>query len=256
MKKIFLFILFFVNFFIARSQVTDTSSIIQTNVTASHAKKSWDKLDLSTRANDHFMLQYGFDGWPNLPDSINTSGFSRHFNVYFMIDKPFRTSPKFSVAFGLGIGSSNIFFSDTYINLKSNTSTLPFTNVSKQNHFDKYKLTTAFLELPLELRFVTNPAQPDKGFKIALGVKGGLILSAHTKGKNLVDSSGRSVYDQKYIQKESEKRFINNTRAAVTGRIGYGHISVDGSYQVTSFLKTGAGPTINPYSIGLTLSGL
>jgi len=56
--------------------------------------------------------------------------------------------------------------------------------------------------------------------------------------------------------KEVEKHYINTTRIAVTGRIGYGFISIDGSYQLTSFLKSGAGPTINPWSLGLTLSGL
>jgi hypothetical protein len=253
MKKIFLFFLLTASVFIAKSQTIDTTQRI---IPTPSAKKDWSKLDLSTRANDHFMVQYGVDGWPNLPDSINTSGFSRHFNAYFMIDKPFRTSPKFSIAFGLGIGSSNIFFSNTYINLKSNTPTLPFTNVSEDNHFNKFKLSTAYLEVPLELRFVTNPAQPDKGFKVALGIKGGLLISAHTKGKDLIDSSGRPVYDPKYISKEYEKKFINNTRFALTGRIGFGHISLDGSYQVSSFLKAGTGPKINPYSVGITLSGL
>ena len=80
--------------------------------------------------------------------------------------------------------------------------------------------------MPLELRFVTNPAQPDKGFKVALGIKGGLLISAHTKGKDLIDSSGGPVYDQKYIPKEYEKKFINTTRFALTGRIGFGHISI------------------------------
>ena len=253
MKKFLLLFLLTASVFIAKSQTIDTTQQITTTPSA---KKNWNKLDLSTRANDHFMVQYGVDGWPSLPDSINTSGFSRHFNAYLMIDKPFRTSPKFSIAFGVGIGSSNIFFSNTFINLKSNTVTLPFTNVSEDNHFNKFKLSTAYLEVPLELRFVTNPAQPDKGFKVALGIKGGLLLSAHTKGKDFIDSSGRSVYDPKYISKEYEKKFINNTRFALTGRIGFGHISLDGSYQVTSFLKAGTGPTINPYSVGITLSGL
>lgn len=252
MKKFFLLFLLSAITVIAKSQIDTSSHIVSTP----SPKKDWSKLDLSTRANDHFMVQYGIDGWPNLPDSINTSGFSRHFNAYFMIDKPFRTNPKFSIGFGLGIGSSNIFFSDTYINLKSLTSTLPFSNVSAADHFNKYKLSTTFLEIPLELRFVTNPAEPDRGFKIAAGIKGGLLLSAHTKGKDFVDSSGRNVYDPKYIQKEYDKRFINTSRVALTARIGYGHVSIDGSYQVTNFLKTGTGPTINPWAIGLTLSGL
>ena len=254
MKNFLTLFLFTAISYVATSQSIDTTQV--RTITPPSQKKDWNKLDLSTRANDHFMLQYGVDAWPNLPDSINTSGFSRHFNAYLMIDKPFRSSPKFSLAFGIGVGSSNIFFSDTYINLKSTTTTLPFTNVSEADHFDKFKLNTVYAEIPLEFRFVTNPAQPDKGFKIALGIKGGLLLSAHTKGKNLIDSTGKSVYDSKYISKEHEKQFINSSRFALTGRVGYGHVSLDGSYQVTSFLKTGAGPKINPYSVGITLSGL
>ena len=249
-RSLFLFFLTVLSV-IAKSQ--DSTHL---NSTQTSSKKDWTKLDLSTRANDHFMIQYGYDAWPNVPDSINTSGFSRHFNAYVMLDKPFRTNPNFSVGFGLGIGTSNIFFSNTYVDLKANTQTLQFTPVGNTDHFDKYKLVTGFVEIPIELRYVTNPVQPDKGLKAALGAKGGFLLSAHTKGKNLMDSTGRSIYDTKYIAKESEKKFFNTTRLAVTGRVGYGHISVDGSYQVTNLLKTGAGPTIHPWSIGLTLSGL
>src|SRR5947207_2003130 len=117
MKKSFLFFLLIVVSVIAKSQV-DTTSI--TNTTAP-PKKDWSKLDLSTRANDHFLIQYGADAWPNVPDSINTHGFSRHFNAYVMLDKPFKSNPHFSVGIGIGLGTSNIFFSNTYVNLKSNT---------------------------------------------------------------------------------------------------------------------------------------
>ncbi|MGI8950234.1 MAG: outer membrane beta-barrel protein [Chitinophagaceae bacterium] len=224
--------------------------------TSTPKKTNTNKIDLSNRANDHFMLQYGIDGWNGTPDSTTPSGFSRHFNVYLLIDKPFKASPHLSVAFGLGLGSSNIFFKNTYIDLKSLSPTLPFTDVSAANHFKKYKLTTVFLELPVELRFASNPVTPDKGFKVALGAKIGTLLNAHTKGKNLENSSGATVYGAQYIAKETDKRFINSTRLAVTARIGYGNLSLDGSYQVTSFLKDGTGPVIHPYSVGLTLSGL
>ena len=215
-------------------------------------------MDLSNRPNDHLMLQYGWDSWGSVPDSINTSGFSRHFNAYAMIDKPFKSNPHLSVGFGLGIGSSNIFFTDTYVNLKSSSTTLPFTNVAGkgENHFKKFKLTTVFAELPIELRFAHNPVMPDKGFKAALGVKVGTMLNEHTKGKNAIDANGSSIYGTKYIMKESDKRYINTTRVAITGRFGVGNFSIDASYQVTNFLKEGVGPSIKPYSIGLTISGL
>lgn len=244
MKKIFIAAMLLTTFAMAKAQ--DTTK----------PKKIWQKIDLSNRANDHFMLQYGYDSWGSVPDSINTSGFSRHFNAYVMLDKPFKTNPHFSIGFGLGIGSSNIFFQNTYIDLKSKTSTLPFRDVSAENHFKKYKLNTTFLELPVEFRYVSNPVTPDKGFKLAVGAKVGTLLSAHTKGKNLVDKNGSTVYDSKYIAKESDKKFINSTRLALTGRIGYGNFSLDASYQVTNFLKENVGPEIKPYSIGITLSGL
>ena len=82
-------------------------------------------LDLSNRAADHLMIQYGADSWTNRPDSIRTSGFSRHFNAYFMFDKPFKGNQKFSIAYGIGIGSSNMFFKGTNVDLKSNTAKLP-----------------------------------------------------------------------------------------------------------------------------------
>ena len=234
----------------------DSVTTVLPKSTITSKKKDWSKVSLGNRANDHFLIQFGYDGWAGAPDTMNITGFSRHFNAYVMLDMPFKSSPHFSVALGVGVGTSNIFFSNTYVNLKSNTVTLPFTNVTSTNHFDKFKLSTGFIEAPLELRYVGNPVQPDKGFKFALGVKGGLLITAHTKGKNWVDSSGNSIYDKTYVQKEAEKKFINNTRFAVTWRVGFGHVSIDASYQVTSFLKPGAGPTIHPIAIGLTLSGL
>ena len=219
-------------------------------------KTDWSKLDLSKRANDHFMIQYGYDGWSNTTDSTKPSGFSRHFNFYVMLDKPFKTNPHYSAGIGLGRGSSNMFFDNKYIDLKSTTLQLPFKDVSATDHFDKFKLTTLYVDLPLELRFSQNPITPDKGLKAALGLKFGYLIKAYTKGKDLVNGEGRSLYGKNYIQKEQEKHYLNTTRIAATARVGYGHFSVDGSYQFTNILKTNAGGPINPWSIGLTISGL
>ena len=253
-------VLGFLLFFISASSFaqTDTTSVSMADTNATKSKKFLNKIDLSNRPNDHFMLQYGLDTWFSVPDSVKPSGFSRHFNVYVMIDKPFKDSRHMSVGFGLGIGSSNIFFDNKYVNLKSPTTTLPFTDVSTSevDHFKKFKLTTVFAELPVELRYAGNPVTPDKGFKAALGVKVGTLLNQHTKGKDALNASGSTIYGTKYIAKENNKRFINSTRVAVTGRIGFGNISIDASYQVTNFLKTGVGPDIKPFSVGITLSGL
>lgn len=216
------------------------------------------KYDLTNRANDHLLVQYGIAGWSSVPDSAKPGGFSRFFNIYFMLDKPFKNSPHYSLGLGAGIGSDNIFFKDKYVNLKALGSTLPFTDVSgsNANHYKKFKLTTIYLDVPVEIRYSTNPEKPYSGLKAAIGMKLGLLLKAYTKGKNPINSSGNSTANSSYIIKESDKHFINSTRLAATGRIGLGHISLSGSYSITTFLKSGAGPEIRPYTIGLTFSGL
>jgi hypothetical protein len=174
--------------------------------------------------------------------------------MYLMFDFPFKTNPQWSVAIGAGIGSSNIFFDKMAVDVAGTTQTLRFRNLADTNHFKKYKLVTAYLEAPVELRFTLDPVNYGKSFKVAVGAKIGTLLSAHTKGKTLQNKAGGTV--NSYIAKESSKKYFNGNRICVTGRIGYGSFSVFGSYQVNQFIKEGAGPDVKPYSIGLTISGL
>ncbi|MFP5041941.1 hypothetical protein [Parasediminibacterium sp. JCM 36343] len=218
--------------------------------------KDWSKVNLSNRPADHFMVQYGYDGWSGRPDSIRTKGFGRHFNFYVMFDKPFKTNLHYSVAYGAGIGSSNIFFDKEMVNLAGTGSTLPFTDGSNGDHFNKFKLTNIYLEIPAELRFYENPENTNSGWKAALGIKVGTLIKSYTKGKNWENAAGASYYGTGYIQKVSNKRFINGTKVAVSGRVGYGVFSLHGEYNILGVIKNGYGPTINSYSIGISIGGL
>jgi hypothetical protein len=211
-------------------------------------------VDLSGRSNDHLLVQFGYTNWAGAPDSVKTSGFSKSFNVYLMYDFPFKTNPKLSMAFGPGISSDHIIFKETYVGIKDLTSTLRFTDQSDTNHFKKTKLATSYLEAPIEFRYTADPANPNKSFKAAIGVKVGLLLNAHTRNVELQNSSDQTLND--YVMKESGKRFFNKNRLVAMGRVGIGHLSLYGSYQLTTLFKDGAGPQVRPFSIGLTLSGL
>ena len=92
------------------STIVQKAKTEQSKKTEEPKKKNWSKIDLSHRANDHFMIQIGYDNWVGTPDTIHIAGFNRSFNFYFMLDFPFKTDPRLSVGAGLGIGSSNIFF--------------------------------------------------------------------------------------------------------------------------------------------------
>jgi len=212
------------------------------------------KPNLASRANDHLLLQFGYTSWARIPDSINTKGFPRTFNAYFLFDFPFKSNPKISVGIGAGVGTDNIFFDKTYVGIKDITPTLQFHDQSDTTHFKKNKLATAYLEAPLELRFSSNPANPNKSFKVALGIKGGLLMGAHIKQKTQQSSTGATLND--YIEKQYSKRFFNSSRFSGTVRIGYGVFSVFGTYQINALFKEGLGPDVRPWTIGLTLSGL
>jgi hypothetical protein len=215
------------------------------------AKKDWSKVDLSKRPADHFMIQFGYAGWSGKPDSITTSGFSRSFNMYLLFDFPFKTNPKLSVALGPGIGTDNIFFEKTTIDIK-NRRQAEF-NRDTVTRYKKYKLQTGYLELPVEFRYSSKPENMNKSFKFAIGAKVGTAIEAKTKAKVELDAEG----DGGYIAKIKDKKFFNGTRLAAIGRVGYGNISLFGSYTFTEFFKEGSGPQgIRPFTVGLCLSGL
>jgi len=223
---------------------------------AGPSNTSSNKLSFANRSGDHFMLQLSSDHWAGMPDSISShqSGFSRGFNAYVMLNKPFKTSPKLSLGIGLGISTSNIVFKKMDIDVKAAPGLLPFTALDSANHFKKYKLATSFLEIPLEFRYTSKPNNPNKSVKAAVGLKIGTLVNAHTKGKSLQDKDGTTL--NAYVEKENSKRFFNSTHFMATARIGYGIFSIFGSYQLNKFLKDGAGPDLKLYQVGITLSGL
>ncbi len=216
-------------------------------------KKKKEIIDMSNRANDHLLFQLGYTRWNGIPDTINSSGFSKSINGYFMFDFPFKTNPKLSMAFGPGIASDHMLFTKTNLGIKDNTPAIAFTNVSDTNHFRKTKLATVYLEAPIEFRFSAKPAKGN-GFKFAVGVKVGTMLDAHTRNTKFQNKANVTIVE--YTMKEHSKRFFNRNRISGQVRVGMGHFTAYGSYQLTTLFKDGLGPVVRPYSIGLTLSGL
>jgi hypothetical protein len=222
---------------------------------ATPQKRDWSKVNLSNRPNDHFMIQIGYNGWAQMPDTINLKGVPRSFNMYFMFDFPFKSNPRFSVGIGAGLGTDNVYFDKMTIDITGrNSNSLTFKNVADTNYFKKYKLLTTYVEAPIELRFAANPVNPNKSWKAAIGGKIGTMLAASAKGKNLLNKSGGTI--NSYIMKEKSKRYFNGTRLAVTGRISKGVLGIYGQYQINQFVKEGFGPDVRPFQIGISISGL
>ncbi|OJU22404.1 MAG: hypothetical protein BGN92_01055 [Sphingobacteriales bacterium 41-5] len=261
MKKILMLSAFCLTAYGINAQVdTIPPNTPELRVPETTVPKTKKKYDLSKRPNDHFLLQLGYTQWMGKPDSIDTKGFSRSINGYFMFDFPFKTTPQLSAAIGLGLGSDHIVFDRDYPDVKGQTNTLRFnyrTTSPDTTFFKKTKLATTYLEAPVELRYVAKPDQSDKSFKLALGVKVGTMLKGGTRARKLMYlTQGKENQRNDYLLKEASKKYFNTTRIVGTGRIGFGHFTLFGNYQFTNLLKDGVGPELRPFTVGLSIGGL
>lgn len=209
-----------------------------------------------SRAGDHLMVQLGLNGLQGAPDSIkdHLKGLQRSANIYVMLDKKFKGNPRFSVAIGAGIGTNNYYFKNMNVEIGSTNPVLPFVSTDSTQNFKKYKMSTTFLEVPLEFRFTANPDMPNKSIKAAIGVKAGTLLSAKTKGKILRSKDGAVINN--YTVKTISKSYFNTTRLAGTARVGYGMFSLFGVYSFSGLFKDGVAAEMNSIQVGLAISGL
>ncbi|MEJ7913765.1 MAG: outer membrane beta-barrel protein, partial [Chitinophagaceae bacterium] len=220
MKKLLLLILTVGTYTTVFSQIDSLAPKTSAPIAATpgtNTKKDWSKVNLN-RSGDHLVVQLGYDSWAGRPDSIKTKGLSRSLNVYFMLDFPFKTDPRFSIGLGAGVSGSSIYFDKTIVGIAGAGTRMAFRNVADTNNYKKFKLSTVYVEAPIELRFAVNPENMNKSLKFALGAKIGTMVNAHTKGKNLLNKSGGTL--NSFTYKEVSKRYFNSTRIAGTARVG------------------------------------
>jgi hypothetical protein len=220
------------------------------------AGKDWSKVRPDPRkSQDHFMVELGYDNWVGSTDSMNIKGFNHSENVYFMYAWPFKSDGRLSLAAGVGLGSSNIYFAHQEVEVAAyQNQTLAFPDEEGGPHFKRYKLTTTYFEFPVELRFSADPEHMDHSWKFAVGAKIGLMLSAYTKGVDLVDVTGRLVGS--YTEKESSKQFFSTAEFTPTIRVSKGIIGFFAQIHANPLIKASAGPSVFPVSGGIVLSGL
>ena len=221
------------------------------------SKKRSKVFNISDRPKDHFMLQLANVSWLEKPDTFALKGLSRSIGVYFMFDLAFKTDPRFSIGVGAGVGSDHVFFDKgAGRDLVINQGSVQFKKnegAAADIRYKSIKLHTAYLEAPLELRFMHKPDQPHKSFKFALGMKVGTLITAVYKTRFERDAEGNGGYNLKIKDRSN----FNNLRLAATARIGYGIFGAFVQYQLNDFIKDGQGPNqIRPLHIGVTISGL
>jgi hypothetical protein len=198
-------------------------------------------------SKDFLVIQLGYVGLNGTGASSIKTGFNRELNIALMYDIPLKNS-NFSLAAGLGISSTNIYLKDQTLDLTTVSSSPDFSE-DNSNKYKKFKLSTNYLEIPLEIRYRQVPENANKGFKVGVGVKVGNLVNVHTRSVETINNS-------KHIEKESNKSTFNTWRFVGTARVGYGNFALFGTYALTSLFKETGTYDIRPYSIGISISGL
>lgn len=152
-----------------------------------------------------------------------------------------------NVAFALGFGfAGQNYYLDEYVSF--NNDSIWFTQIPDTINFKKYKLSTNYLTLPVELRFRTNPRGTNrKSFKFYPGFRAGVLVNVHTKyiGRDLKtnDRIKEKEYNQKHIS------FIDY---GPTFRLGYGKIMLHGYYSLVGLIDN-KGLQAKPFELGISI---
>jgi hypothetical protein len=140
---------------------------------------------------------------------------------------------------GLGLSFNNYRFDNPYTLKKGPEITEPV--LIGYDNLSKTKLAVSYLRVPLLLE-VQIPVNHNEG-RVYLngGVIGGVKIGSHTKVKH---------GDTK--DKDHNGFNINSFNYAATARIGYKDIGLFVNYSLTPFFKTGMGPDLTPFTIGIS----
>ena len=209
-----------------------------------------DQLKIDTR--DRLIFQITHDNWMNKPDSVKVKWFNRGFSGYLQYDQPLFKSKNVSVAPGIGIASHNVYFNSR---IEKNDTATYFQPLADSITYSKNKLNTTYADIPLELRFRTNPNKFNKTWKLALGIKVGYLLSATHKyrGKNYGILGNRPL-DEEIKVKDKFVPNMNKLRYGTMVRLGYSNFNIFAFYSLSTLFDTNKGPGIHPFSVGFSFN--
>lgn len=181
---------------------------------------------------------------------------SKTFNVYYLHDIRIGNS-KFFFLPGFGVGLDKYKFEDNNVTLNvpsTNPDTTrlvsPVDVIGPGIEIKKSKLAANYFDIPLELRFYTNPDDVSRSFRVGIGGKIGVLYSAHTKINYEFDD---------HLNKLKHKRDFNLSRIryGVNARVGIGAFNLYAYYALSELFEDGKGPgdtEMNTLNVGLSIN--
>ncbi|MEM1122783.1 MAG: outer membrane beta-barrel protein [Bacteroidota bacterium] len=193
------------------------------------------------------LLDIGFstyfhDGSLNLPAELDAFdqryGGSLNLNLHLIRHRVPLFKDNFGIEYGLSVAWKQYRFSNDFRILEDATT---FTTEDDGTTYRKNKLKTTFLEVPLMLTLSPNGRRSN--FYLSGGIYGNVLLGAKQK---LRDNNGNTT-------KIKDDFNLNKFRYGFIGRIGFGPIALYAQLSATELFKTGQGPELYPFNIGISL---
>lgn len=209
---------------------------------------------ITSYPNPSIIINWSYNSWLDVPEKMEVSPLSMGFDLYGMY--PLIGKNSFvSLAGGVGLSVQNIKSNSYLISADSSY----FMPLPSQVDYTKNKMTTVFVDVPIELRLRSRPKPPNKSGKVrkrnikfAMGFKVGYNVQSYIKydGDNLTSQgTGETT---KY--KEYRLKNISLFRYGVYARLGYGKFSAYGYYALTNVFEKKKGPELRPFAIGLSIT--
>jgi hypothetical protein len=185
-----------------------------------------------------FVLELGFNRDLSGPDNFSLGFFgSRSVNVYYQYDFRILKS-KFSFVPGIGLSLERFKFKNNALidyapnDLESIAMTSP-ANAAIPG-IKKSMLVTNYIDVPLEIKYSTNPDDPARSFKISVGGRVGFMYDSFNKIKYKENGEVKKL-------KNKEDFNLSKLRYGLTARIGVGNFSLFGYYNLSPLFEKGKG---------------
>lgn len=200
-----------------------------------------------------FFIDFTQNNWLNTPDGVKTKFIGGGVNINFLYEfSIIKTSLGIAPGLSYSVTSvkTNSIYEYTYGGSSFND--IVYTDLVKydSSNYKKSKLSTSFIDIPVEIHFHTRPNDKGRSFLIAPGFRGGVSVGDFWKLKFAEDVQGVNKAKIYGIANLSDFHY------GISLRLVYYKFGVYGYYSLSKLFDDGKGPAVTPISFGITLSPL
>lgn len=190
---------------------------------------------------DHMLIDFGYETLTNNPPGLDFKWYNNGLNIQIFYDQLFGQTG-FSGAVGVGF-STQSYYSNKQIRRDTTRLNDYSTWVDPERPYNKNKISTSYIDIPLELRYRSKIDDWGYRWKFSVGGKVGFLIDTHDK---LVDKNNIK-YKTYYFPD------MNRVRAGLVARAGYGKINFTAFFSMTEFFVPGRGPEQKQMSFAISL---